>query len=291
MKPTFRIAWIGTGVMGQSMCSHLLKAGYPVTVYTRTPEKAKKLLESGAKWADSPAAAAKNADVLFSMVGFPSDVKQVLMGENGAIANMDPQGDKVVVDMTTSSPDLAEQMAQWGLKYNVGVLDAPVSGGDIGARNATLSIMIGGNRDTFEMIEPLLKLMGKTIVWQGESGSGQHAKMVNQILIAGSMLGLCEAMVYAQKSGLNVESVLQSVSTGAAGSWSLNNLAPRILADDFSPGFFIDHFIKDLGIVLEEAKQMHITLPGVELAHKLYLTAQEKGLGKDGTQALVKVLE
>lgn len=291
MDKNVKIGWIGTGVMGRSMVLHLMKAGYACTLFSRTKSKAEKLLDAGAKWANSPAEMAKQCDIVFSMVGFPDDVRQVLMGESGAIANMNPNGLKIVVDMTTSSPRLAVEMERWGALYGVSVLDAPVSGGDIGARNAALSIMVGGDKEVFDQVLSLFRLMGKTIVYQGSAGAGQHTKMVNQILIAGNMLGVCEAILFAQKAGLNADSMLQSVSTGAAGSWSLTNLAPRIFAEDYSPGFLIEHFVKDLGIVLEEAKQMNISLPGVELANKLYTKAIESGWGKNGTQALIKVLE
>ena len=289
MATKLRIGWIGTGVMGRSMCSHLLKAGYECTVYNRTKSKADSLLEQGAIWADSPALVAQASDVVFSIVGFPKDVEEVLLGDSGAIANMDSNGAKIVVDMTTSSPRLAAEMADFGRDRGVAVLDAPVSGGDVGARNAKLSIMVGGDEQAFEFVKPLLSLMGTNIVRHGEAGMGQRSKMVNQILIAGTMLGLAEAFRYARHAGLDMTAVMQSVESGAAGSWSLSNYGPRVLKGDFAPGFYIDHFVKDLGLALQEAARMNIDLSTVALANQEYQKAQEQGLGKNGTQAICKL--
>jgi 3-hydroxyisobutyrate dehydrogenase len=279
-----RLGWIGTGVMGRSMCSHLLKAGYSLAVYNRSSEKTDSLVQLGARRCETPAQVAEHSDIVFSMVGYPSDVEQVLLGEHGALKGLRSQG--ILVDMTTSRPALAEAVYEAAKKSGCYSLDAPVSGGDIGAREARLSIMVGGDREVFESLEPLWKLMGKTYVYQGPAGCGQHTKMVNQILIASSMVGLCEALLYATQSGLNPQTVLESVSSGAAGSWSLSNLTPRILKEDYSPGFFVDHFVKDLGIVLEEAARMQVKLPGVELAIDLYRKLQGMGHGSSGTQAL-----
>lgn len=270
--------------MGRSMCTHLLKAGYSLTVYNRSSEKTDSLVQLGARRCETPAQVAEHSDIVFSMVGYPSDVEEVLLGEHGVLKGLRSGG--VVVDMTTSRPALAETVYDAAKKSGCHALDAPVSGGDIGAREARLSIMVGGDREVFESLEPLWKLMGKTYVYQGPAGCGQHTKMVNQILIASSMVGLCEALLYATRSGLNPQTVLESVSSGAAGSWSLSNLTPRILKEDYSPGFFVDHFVKDLGIVLEEAARMQVKLPGVELAIDLYRKLQGMGHGSSGTQAL-----
>jgi 3-hydroxyisobutyrate dehydrogenase len=284
-----KICWIGTGVMGSSMLEHLIDAGHKCTVYTRTKEKALPLLAKGAIWADSPAAAAEGANFAGMIVGMPSDVEQVTLGENGLLKNM--SSGTTLVDFTTSSPALAVKIANFAKTINVNVLDAPVSGGDTGAKNATLSIMVGGERAVFDNAMPILKLLGKTIEYQGSAGSGQHTKMVNQILIAGTMIGLCEALIYAKKSGLNPLQVLKSVGGGAAASWSLTNLAPRIIAEDFEPGFYVEHFIKDMGIALTESQNMNIELPGLKLVHSLYQKLQnEMNMGKNGTQALIKVL-
>ncbi len=274
--------------MGRSMCSHLFKAGYDVSFYNRTPEKGEPLVRLGAQACSSPKEVASQSDVLFSMVGYPADVEEVLLGSEGALHSMREGG--VLVDMTTSRPSLAVTIAEEARKKGCHALDAPVSGGDIGAREAKLSIMVGGEKEIFESLNPLWKLMGKSIVYQGPAGSGQHTKMVNQILIASSMVGLCEALHYATQSGLNPETVLESVSSGAAGSWSLSNLAPRILKEDYSAGFFVDHFVKDLGIVLEEANRLGLKLPGVELAHRLYSELQSQGHGRSGTQALYRLM-
>ncbi|MDA0657497.1 MAG: NAD(P)-dependent oxidoreductase [Planctomycetota bacterium] len=279
-----RIGWIGTGVMGRSMCMHLRRAGHAVTVYTRTRERASELLDAGAQWADSPRSVAEQSDVVFSIVGFPRDVREVLLGSQGAVGGLRPGS--VVVDMTTSNPQLAVEIEEAASMRQAFALDAPVSGGDIGAREARLSIMVGGTEIAFQAVEPLFAKIGKTIVHQGKAGAGQHTKMVNQILIAAGMVGVCESLLYAHQAGLNPELVLQSVSTGAAGSWSLTNLAPRILRGDFNPGFFVEHFVKDMGIALDECRRMQIALPGLALAHQLYVALQAQGHGRLGTQAL-----
>ncbi len=278
------IGWIGTGVMGRSMCGHLLKAGYRVQVYSRTPAKAADLLEAGAQWCESPAAVASGADLVCSMVGYPQDVREVYLGPQGALAQMKPG--TVLIDFTTSEPTLAVELAELGQQRGVAAIDAPVSGGDIGARNATLSIMLGGDEQVCRAWQPLLEQLGKTIVYQGPAGSGQHTKMVNQTLIATNMIGVCEALLYAHTAGLDLERVMQSVASGAAGSWSLSNLGPRIIANQFDPGFFVEHFIKDMGIVLQEARRMQLALPGLALAHQLYMALQAQGGGRYGTHAL-----
>jgi 3-hydroxyisobutyrate dehydrogenase len=279
-----RIGWIGTGVMGRSMCGHLLRAGYPVTVFSRTRARAEPLLEEGAIWAESPAAVAARSDITGSIVGYPADVREVHLGRQGTLTTA-PAG-SVIIDFTTSEPALAVELAHAGSGRGVAVLDAPVSGGDIGARNAALSIMVGGEAGTLTRVLPVLQRLGKTITHLGPAGAGQHTKLVNQILIAGNMVGVCEALLYAWRSGLDLERVLAAVSGGAAGSWSLSNLAPRILNNDFAPGFFVAHFVKDLGIALAEAGRLNLTLPGLRLAESLYRELAASGGGELGTQAL-----
>lgn len=282
---TTRVGWIGTGVMGRSMCSHLLKAGYKTSVFNRSAEKLNELVHLGAVACSSPKEVASKSDVVFSMVGYPSDVEEVLLGEQGALAGLSPGG--IIVDMTTSRPGLAVRIAAEALAKGVIALDAPVSGGDIGAREARLSIMVGGDQGAFDVLIPLWKVMGATYVLQGPAGCGQHTKMVNQILIASGMVGLCEAILYAKQAGLDPELVLKSVSSGAAGSWSLSNLTPRILKRDFAPGFFVDHIVKDLSIAIEEADKLGLQLPGLSNAKRVYEFLQTMGHGSSGTQALI----
>ncbi|EAC8348933.1 TPA: NAD(P)-dependent oxidoreductase [Listeria monocytogenes] len=281
-----KIGFVGTGVMGSSMAGHLLEAGYEVLVYTRTKTKAEDLLEKGALWIKTPGELANKVDILISMVGYPKDVEELYLGENGFLENL--AVGTVAIDMTTSSPALAKKMAEFGREKGIGVLDAPVSGGDIGAKNGTLAIMVGGSEDVFLKVKPIFDILGSSVILQGDAGAGQHTKMVNQIAIASNMIGVTEAIIYAEAAGLNPSSVLDSISGGAAGSWSLANLIPRVLKDDFSPGFFIKHFIKDMGIAISEAKQMGLELPGLTLAGKMYQTLAEQGLSEEGTQALIK---
>jgi 3-hydroxyisobutyrate dehydrogenase len=283
-----RIGWIGTGVMGSSMAGHLLNKGYAVTVFNRTRDKAKPLLERGAQWGDSPKAVAQRSDLIFSIVGFPHDVREVILGSDGALNGA--AAGAVLVDMTTSEPSLAREIYQAAQARGVASVDAPVSGGDVGAREARLSIMVGGDKEVVERIRPLFEAMGKTIVHQGPAGAGQHTKMVNQILIATAMIGICEALLYGHKAGLDLNTVLESVSGGAAGSWSLSNYAPRMLKGNFDPGFFVEHFIKDMGIALAEAKRMNLSLPGLALAEQLYLALEAQGHGRKGTHALMLAL-
>jgi 3-hydroxyisobutyrate dehydrogenase len=283
-----RIGWIGTGVMGRSMCGHLLSAGYKVTLFTRTKLKAAELMDRGAAWAATPRDVAAASDVVISIVGFPHDVRQVLIGDNGALAGSKPGN--ILVDMTTSEPSLAVEVAKQAVKREVQSIDAPVSGGDVGARNATLSIMIGGDADTVSRLEPIWKTMGSKWVYQGGPGAGQHTKMVNQVLIATTMIGVCEALLYGYKAGLNLEKVLESVASGAAGSWSLSNYGPRIMAGNFDPGFFVAHFIKDMGIALSEARRMGLALPGLALAEQLYQAVAAQGHGQKGTHSLMLAL-
>jgi 3-hydroxyisobutyrate dehydrogenase len=279
-----RLGWIGVGVMGQRMCGHLLDAGFKVTVHNRTKQKATPLLDQGAEWRETVAEVAEAADVVFTMVGYPDDVRQVYLAANGLLAAS--RSGTILVDMTTSQPSLAKEIAQQAASQDLISIDAPVSGGDLGARDATLSIMIGGPADACASLQPCWEAMGRTIVHQGEAGMGQHAKMVNQTLIASGMIGVCEALLYGYRAGLNLQQVLESVASGAAGSWSLSKLGPRILANDFEPGFFVEHFIKDMGIALEEARRMNLSMPGLALANQLYIALAAQGHGRSGTQAL-----
>ncbi|CAM3095794.1 NAD(P)-dependent oxidoreductase [Filibacter tadaridae] len=279
-----RLAFIGTGVMGKSIVKHLLKAGFEVAIHTRTKEKAESLIEEGAIWASSVSEAVSGAKIVFTMVGYPLDVESVYFGEEGILSY--GQSDQVVIDMTTSSPLLAKRIAKKASELKMASIDAPVSGGDVGAQNGTLSIMCGGEEKTFKKILPILSLFGKQIVYQGAAGAGQHTKMCNQIAIATNMIGVCEAIAYAEQAGLTPETVLSSISSGAAGSWSLSNLAPRMLKKDFEPGFYIKHFLKDMDIALAEAEAMELHLPGLELARGMYDQLIQKGYGEKGTQAL-----
>jgi 3-hydroxyisobutyrate dehydrogenase len=279
-----RIGWIGTGVMGASMCGHLMRAGFAATVFNRTKAKAEKLLSFGAAWAENPRAVAEASDVIFTIVGYPSDVRSVILGENGVLSGC--TSGKIIVDMTTSQPSLAVEIARAAAKIGAHAVDAPVSGGDVGAREAKLSIMIGGDKEVVEALTPCWEAMGKTYVHQGPPGAGQHTKLVNQILVAANMIGVCESLLYAYKAGLDLEKVLQSVAPGAAGSWALANLAPRIIANNFAPGFFVEHFIKDMGIILDECRRMELCLPGLALVHQLYISLKANGHGRDGTQSL-----
>jgi 3-hydroxyisobutyrate dehydrogenase len=280
------IGFIGIGVMGKSMAGHLQKAGFPLVVYTRTKEKAADLLESGAEWANSPKEVAQKANVVFTIVGYPYDVEETYLGENGLIA-YGKQG-SYFIDMTTSSPSLAVKISTEAKKHQIHTIDAPVSGGDIGARDAKLSIMVGGEEEAFTDVLPLLQKLGTNIVYQGKAGSGQHTKMANQIAIASNMIGVTEAIIYAEKAGLNPDTVLKSITSGAAGSWSLSNLVPRMLKGDFDPGFYIKHFIKDMKIALDEAEQMGMEAPGLALSKSIYDQMAEKGEENNGTQAIYK---
>lgn len=281
------LGFIGTGVMGQSMAGHLLDAGFEMHLHSRTRAKARGLLDRGGQWHDTPASLAEACDVVFTIVGFPPDVESVYLGQDGLIAHARPG--TVLVDMTTSRPDLAVRIADEASRREASALDAPVSGGDRGAREAKLSIMVGGARATFDAVLPLLEKMGQNIVYQGPAGSGQHCKMCNQIAIASGMLGVCEAIAYAMRSGLDPATVLKSISAGAAGSWSLTNLAPRMLEGDFAPGFYVKHFMKDMTIAAESARSMDLPTPGLDTARTLYQQLAESGGADDGTQALIKV--
>lgn len=283
------VGFAGLGVMGRSMAGHILDAGYDLLVYNRTKEKAKNLIERGAVWKDDPRSLAEGSDVVITMVGYPADVEQVYLGKGGLLEGARPGA--VLIDMTTSSPGLAVKIAEAARAKGVDVLDAPVSGGDRGAREATLSIMAGGDEKVFNDMAPLFNIMGKGIVLQGGPGSGQHTKMSNQIAIASGMMGVCEAVVYAKKAGLDPDRVLSSISAGAAGSWSLSNLAPRMLKGDFAPGFFVKHLIKDMKIALEEARAMGMETPGLARTLELYEELAALGYENDGTQALYRLYD
>lgn len=283
-----RIGWIGTGVMGLSMCGHLLDAGHRLTIFNRSRNKAAELLEKGAIWADTPKAIAQASDIVFSMVGFPNDVQAVLLGHEGVLAGT-KTGD-TVVDMTTSSPDLAQTIYRKCAAKGVQALDAPVSGGDVGAREATLAIMVGGDQATFNAVRPLFDTLGKTIARMGGAGAGQHTKMTNQILIAGTMIGVVESLLYARQAGMDAHQVIDVIGKGAASSWSINTLGRRIADGDFDPGFYIKHFVKDMGIALEESRRMRLSLPGLALVHQFYVAAMAMGLENLGTQGLYQVL-
>lgn len=284
-----KIGWIGTGVMGGSMCMHLLKAGHEAFVYNRTRSKADALINEGALWCDSPAEVAEKADIIFTIVGYPTDVEQTILGENGVLENA--ASGKIIVDMTTSEPALAERIHEAAAAKGVKALDAPVSGGDLGARNATLAIMVGAEQDAFDQVKDLFELMGSNVRLMGKPGAGQHTKMSNQILIAGTMIGVVESLLYSYKAGMDLNEVIDVIGSGAAGSWSINNLGRRIADDDFNPGFFIKHFVKDMGIALDEARRMNLSLPGLALANQFYISAMALGYEELGTQALYKVLE
>jgi 3-hydroxyisobutyrate dehydrogenase len=280
-----KIGFIGTGVMGKSMAGHLLAAGHELAVHTRTAAKAEDLLERGALWADSPAEAGAGRDVVISMVGFPADVEETHLGPRGTLSTSAPPG--LVIDMTTSTPSLARRLAEVAAARGSAAIDAPVSGGDKGAREAVLSIMVGGAPDAISRAMPLFEVMGRTIVPMGPAGAGQHTKMANQILVSSSMLGACEAIVYAEAAGLDPRRMVEAVSQGAAATWTIQNLAPRMLDGDFEPGFFVEHFVKDLGIALEEANHLGLDLPGLTQAARLYRLLEARGLGRKGTQALL----
>lgn len=286
---TTRLGWIGTGVMGSSMCGHLVQAGYRVTVHNRTKAKAHPILERGAAWAENPQAVAAGSDVLFTMVGFPAEVRDCYLGESGIFRGV--KAGTILIDMTTTAPSLSRELAERAAALDCTAIDAPVSGGDVGARQATLSIMIGGKTSAVQTVMPLLELLGKKLVHQGSVGAGQHAKLCNQLIIASTMVGACESLLYGFKAGLNLDRLLQSISGGAAACWTLDHLAPRILQRDFEPGFFVEHFVKDMGLALEESKRMNLTLPGLTLAQGLYQSVMALGHGRSGTQALMLALE
>ncbi len=282
--PQTRIGFVGLGIMGQSMAGHLLAAGHPLRVYNRSRDKAQALIDRGAIWCDTPAAVAAESDVVITMVGYPRDVEQVWLDADGIVPHA--RRNALLIDMTTSSPALARRLAEAAARRGCTALDAPVSGGDVGARQATLSIMVGGEAAAFEAALPILRLMGTNVVHTGPAGAGQHTKMCNQIVIASTIMGVCEGLAYARAAGLNQDTVLQSIGGGAAGGFQLNVMGPRIVKGDFAPGFFIDHFLKDLSIALDEAERLELALPGAALARQLYTQLAGQGHGRDGTQAL-----
>ena len=284
-----KIGFIGLGVMGKSMAGHLMDAGHELYVYSRTKAKCGDIIEKGAHWCDTPKAVAENTDIVFTIVGFPKDVEEVYLGKNGLIEGT--REGMIFCDMTTTKPSLDIQIGKELEKKGASMCDAPVSGGDSGARNATLSIMAGADKATFNALLPYFNIMGKSITHMGELGAGQHTKMANQIVIAGTMCGVSEALVYGARAGLDTEKMVQTISKGAAGCWTLDNLAPRVLRDDLAPGFMVDHFIKDMGIALEEAEKMELVLPSLALTKQLYLSLKANGMGRNGTQALVKAIE
>lgn len=281
------IGFIGTGVMGKSMIRNLISAGYPVKIYSRTKSKAEDLLSEGAIWHNSPQELVEDCEIIITMVGYPADVEEIYVGREGII-NL-AKSDTIFIDMTTSSPKLAQRIEQEAKKNQCHSIDAPVSGGDVGAKEGTLSIMVGGDKEVFNNVEAIFKVMGTNIVYQGTAGSGQHTKMCNQIAIASNMMGVCEAIMYAQKSGLDSNSVMKSIESGAAGSWSLSNLGPRIIKEDYNPGFYVKHFIKDMKIALDSADEMGLKTPGLRLTLSLYEELAKKGGEDNGTQALYKL--
>lgn len=288
MQKNTKLGWIGLGVMGEPMCQHLLSAGYDVSVSTRTKNKAEKLIENGARWCETPAQVAQQSDMVFTMVGVEQDVRDVYFSAEG-LFNTSIKN-KIFIDMGTTAPSLAMEIAHYAKQHDAFSIDAPVSGGDVGARNATLSIMAGGDQETFQNILPMFECLGRAQL-MGEAGNGQHTKMCNQIVVAGTMIGVCEALVYAKKAGLDCATLIAAIRPGAAGCWTLDNLAPRIVKQDFSPGFMVDHFIKDLAIAVSEAEIMGLNLPGLELAKSLYEKVRDIGHGRSGTQALLLALE
>lgn len=282
-----KIGFIGVGVMGASIVKHLLKDGYEVNVYNRTKSKADEVVSLGAIWQDTPKAVTIESDIVFTIVGYPKDVEEVYYSEDGIFAGA--TSEKILVDMTTSTPSLAQKIFATGRERKIEVLDAPVSGGDLGAKNGTLTIMVGGTKEAYQIVEPIFNVFSGKVKLQGAAGSGQHTKMANQIMIAGTMVGMSELLVYANAAGLDLESVLDTVGGGSAQNWSLTNYAPRILREDFTAGFFVKHFVKDLKIALAEAEKMDIQLPGTSLAKELYEKLENQGHGNDGTQALIKL--
>jgi len=299
-KKEMKIGWIGSGVMGYWMCHHLIKAGYKVSVYNRTKEKAVPLIDMGAQWRGSPAEVAADSDIIFSIVGYPKDVEEVYFGENGILKGcasaqtVSGQGAankaKYLVDMTTTKPSLSVEIYNKAKEIGCYALDAPVSGGDVGAREARLTIMVGGDKEVYDFIMPVFSHIGKNIKYAGKAGSGQNTKMCNQIAITGVMIGMCEALLYGYKAGLDLEEMINTIKAGAAGSWSLENYAPRILKGDYKPGFMVEHFIKDMEIAIEESRKMDLNLPGLSLVHQLYVVLKTMGYGRSGTQSFVFAL-
>ncbi|MCP5528204.1 MAG: NAD(P)-dependent oxidoreductase [Verrucomicrobiales bacterium] len=288
-SPQTRLGWIGTGVMGAAMVGHLLDRGHAVTVFNRTPDKARPALDKGAVWAENPREVAARSSIVFTMVGFPADVEEVYFGAAGLFAGALPGA--ILVDMTTTKPSFAQRIDEAAKARRARAVDAPVSGGDVGARNATLSIMVGGDPGSVAAVMPFFEVLGRTVVHAGPAGAGQHTKMCNQITIAGTMIGVCECLLYAHRAGLDPERMLEAISGGAAGCWTLSNLAPRVVRRNFDPGFYVEHFVKDMQIALEEAARMGLALPGLALVHQLYQAVMAQGHGRKGTHALMLALE
>jgi 3-hydroxyisobutyrate dehydrogenase len=284
-----RIGWIGTGVMGLSMCGHLIAKGYPTTIYSRTKARAQPLLDKGAVWSDTAAAVAERSDIIFTIVGLPSDVREVYQQKGGIIDSA--RSGAITVDMTTTEPSLAREIYEAAKAKGVSAIDAPVSGGDVGAKNATLSIMVGGDASAVTQVMPMFQAMGKNIVHQGGAGNGQHTKMCNQIVLAGTIIGVCESLLYAYKAGLDLDTMLSSVAKGAAQCWILDNLAPKMVKRNFDPGFFVEHFEKDLGIALDECKGMGLAMPGLALVRQFYVALKSQGHGRLGYHSLMLALE
>ena len=284
-----KIGFIGVGVMGKSMVRNLIKSGYEVSVYTRTKSKITDIIEEGAVWCDDIKTCVKDKDVIITIVGYPKDVEEVYFGERGILNNA--KEGSIVIDMTTTSPELSVRIYNEAKVRKIKAIDAPVSGGDVGARNATLSIMAGGEKEVFEECKDILSCMGNNIIYEGKAGSGQHTKMANQIAIAGAVSGVCEAITYARNTGLDIEKMLNSISEGAAGSWQMNNMAPKMINRDFEPGFYIKHFIKDMKIAIEECKKCNSELVVLNKVLEMYEKLEEKNLGDLGTQALIKYYE
>lgn len=282
-----RVGFIGTGVMGESIIRHLLNAGHTVHIYTRTKAKAEELINEGAVWCKTPKEVTSQSTIIFSMVGYPSDVKEVYYGKDGLFHAESKE--KLFIDLTTSTPTLAKEIYDTANSQGAFALDAPVSGGDLGARKGTLTVMAGGDKAAFEKARPFIELFSSDLKLHGGSGSGQHTKMANQIMVAGTMVGLCETLAYAQSAKLNLDNVIKTLMGGAASNWSLQNYGPRIIKEDYSPGFFVKHFVKDLKIVLNEAEKMDLNLPSTQLAYKLYRDLTEEGYENSGTQALIKL--
>lgn len=284
-----RIGWIGTGIMGRPMCGHVLSGGYRTSIYNRTKSKAEELINKGAMWCTSPEEVAKNSDIIITILGYPEDVREVYFGKEGIFTSL--KSGTVLVDMTTTEPSLSIEIYNKAKDKGVYAVDAPVSGGDVGAINAKLSIMVGGDEEIVSSIIPLLKLLGHQIVYEGGPGAGQHTKVCNQITVGGVMTGICEALLYSYKAGLDPDTMIKTVCAGAASTWLMENLGPRIIDNDFKPGFFVEHFIKDLGIAIAECKRMNLDLPGLNLSMELYEKTRDLGYGKLGTQALFLALK
>ncbi len=288
-KSSVNVGWVGTGIMGAAMCERIMEGGYSLYVYNRSRHKSEALIKKGARWCGSSSEVADASDVVFTMVGFPSDVREVYFGRKGIFSS--PVPGKVLVDMTTTEPSLAVEIYNKARELGSDSVDAPVSGGDVGAKSGRLSIMVGGDEQVVDSIMPFLSLLGHQIVYEGRAGMGQHAKMCNQITVAGIMTGICEALLYCSKSGLSQEKMIKTVCAGAASTWLMESLGPRIIKGDFSPGFFVEHFIKDLGIAVREAEKLNLSLPGLKLAKQLYEKTEEIGHGRSGTQALYLALK